>query len=483
MITGPHAVADNETLSFDLCVIGAGAVGISLALELADSSLRVGLLEAGGFEAPEIDSDHPYRGKVTGLPYSLEGSRLRYFGGTTNVWGGWCLPLDPLDFQARSYLPLSGWPLDYSEVLPYYRRAQQICEGDPPGFEYRDLQSRPPGEEFFATYDPDFSVRLLRYSPPTRFGVRYRSALEASPNVSCFLHSTVTELLLDKGEVTQVLVRSGEKTFRVEAPRYVLAAGGIENARLLLHSGRNGVGNESGYVGRCFADHVGALIGWMLASDNIPYTPYYEGATRVLPHLCFSEQFSLENQLLNCGLILGASQRRELLANDYLSSSILFPGWRGSPRSTFHGVVARMETAPNPESRVTLGPERDRYGVRRVVLDWRLSGMEMVCLERVARLLAAKVGRSNLGRFRQTFWGSQARESDLATQGHHMGTTRMSRNPGRGVVDSHCRVHTVANLYVSGSSVFPCFGFANPTLTIVALAVRLAEHLQESAES
>ena len=481
MFASPQSIQNQDTIEVDVCIAGAGAAGITLALELEGSGLKVCLLEGGGFEPPELSTSHPYAGKNAGEPYELLTTRLRYFGGTTNHWGGWCRPLDEIDFRPRPFVPLSGWPIQRAELDPYYIRASKVCEIDPPGYELDELpgQSRPQ-EEFFHYYDSEFVTKAFRFSPPTRFGTRYRDNIRLSRSVTTFLDSTVVEIEKPGRQVARLRVRSGEKTFFVKARLYIIALGGIENARLLLHSDRHdpqGVGNESDYVGRCFADHLGKTVGTILTSLKSPYIQYVRGGARIMPHLSFRNEYLVKHELVNFGIVFLESSQDYPLGPDYFADARLYSGWEGSREPKLFYVVVRFESTPNPDSRVTLIGERDRNGMRRVLLDWRRNQIEFLTLERVSELLARKVGHRNLGRFRRTF--RPERDRRFTYQAHQVGTTRMSSEPSFGVVNTDCRVHSAENLYVAGSSVFPTFGFANPTLTIVALAIRLADHLKQ----
>ncbi len=498
MFESPDSVPDSATLEFDLCIAGAGAASITLALELCNSGLRVCLLEAGGFKPPKIDNSHPYAGESIGRPYPLLGSRLRYFGGTTNHWGGWCRPLDPIDFRKRSFVPLSGWPLQRVHLDSYYRRAARICEIDPPVFELNELPislisrifggaRRRREEEFFHRYDPDFAVKNFRFSPPTRFGQRYRLQLERSDSVTCYLNSTVVEIVKPGKQVTRLRVRADGKKFFVRARAYVLALGAIENARLLLesdHYDQPGLGNESDFVGRCFADHIGKTVGAILTSRQVPYMTYRESGIQLLPHLSFQEEFLLKNKLVNLGIIFSSSLGDEFLTADYGSDRRLFSGWKGSQTKAVLNIIARVEPTPNPESRITLSNQKDANGVRRVCLDWRLNSTELESIDKAMDLIARKVGCNNIGRLKRTFYsGAKSSEEYYSFQYHQLGTTRMSEDSSFGVVNADCRVHSIQNLFIAGASVFPTFGFANPTLTIVALAIRLADHLRTQLKS
>lgn len=479
----PGSVRHDQSLECDVCVAGAGAAGIALTLALEGSGLDVCLLEAGGFEPPPFDDAHPYAGESVGVPYSLLASRLRYFGGTTNHWGGWCMPLDPIDFRVRSFVPLSGWPFDRDALEPYYAHAARLCEIDPPAFALRKL---PGGDrtaaDLLGNHDPDFTVKVLRYSPPTRFGTRYRPRIEQSKQVRCFLHSTVVEIEAARGTVSRLRVRAGEKQFFVKARAYVIALGAIENARLLLCSDRThpgGLGNESGFVGRCFADHIdNRHLGQALLPSRTPYFRLYDlGGLVVMLHLSFRDELLETHELVNFGIVLTRKWTPEhTLAAGYFDDPRLYPKWRGRRPDKF-GVSVRLEPTPNPDSRVTLLAERDAHDMRRVRLDWKINSLELDAVERIAGIFGRKLGRSGIGRFRPGE-PSRRRYDEYRFQSHQMGTTRMSANPRFGVTDADGRVHSLDNLYVAGSSLFPTFGFTNPTLTLVALAFRLADRLK-----
>ena len=490
MLDWPNQVENGANLEFDVCIAGAGAAGITLALELENSGLSVCLLEGGGLQAPRISVDHPYNGESVGRNYNLLTTRLRYLGGSTNHWGGWCRPLDPLDFASRPGIPLSGWPLDRAELDPFYKRASAICEINPPGFEVNELPATGDSQtEYFSHYDADFTTKNFRLEPPTRFGSRYLPELKNSRVTTCFLDSTVVEIQTRGSRVTALRVHSTGKEFSVRAKVFVLALGGIENARLLLHSDREhsrGIGNQSDFVGRCFADHLGITIGRVLASEQAPYVPQNVNGIQILPHLSLTDELLVQHQLINFGITFLNVQSRAipLMGVDYLSAPLFSREWEGSPRTRLYHLLVRLEPLPDPESRLSLSRQKDSYGVRRVRLDWKVHGLEFECLERILDLVARKIGAANLGRVLQIFQNRLIDREILGTyQSHHLGTTRMARNPDQGVVNVDGKVHSMENLYIAGSSVFPTFGFANPTLTIVALTVRLASHLRSRLAS
>ncbi len=248
-------------LETDLCVIGAGAAGITLALSLRDAGFRVLLLESGGLEYEEA-TQALYEGDNTGLPnYDLDASRLRFFGGTTNHWASWCRPLEPEDFKPADSSDIRTWPLSRADLEPYYRGAQNLCELGP--YNYNDLTPwlRASGMTALALDEGKLKTTLFQIGPPTRFGTKYRDALAQAANITVFLHANVVELQTDETASRVLGVRATSlegPEFEVTARITVLATGGLENVRVLLLSNRvqkAGLGNTHDVVGRYFMDH------------------------------------------------------------------------------------------------------------------------------------------------------------------------------------------------------------------------------------
>jgi choline dehydrogenase-like flavoprotein len=479
-----RALPPGATIEAHVCVVGAGAAGIALARELSRSGLDVCLLESGGL-GPEPGPQDLARGEIAGAPYCpLDANRARQLGGTTGLWAGWCRPLDDSDFQARAWVPDSGWPLGREELRPYYRRAGALCELPPSDGDPEAGPWRPDGMPL--PLDPERIVtRVYRLSPPTRFGQVYRPELAASRHARVLLHATAIELETDgPGEsVTCVRAAAATRPFAVKARHYVLAGGGIENARLLLASRRTaatGLGNAHGLVGRYFMEHVHFHSGYLaLAPAWRRRAALYAGRGRAEVGRFFVSPRAQEREgLLNWTASLERWRPDRAAAAAWLrGEGRARPRWRELLPGTLR-LHETIEPLPNPDSRVTLGPERDALGMPRVRLDWRPSPEERTTSRRARALLDQALRQAGLGRIVATTGDDDAWPPPRqGTRGHHMGTTRMSADPRRGVVDPRCRVHGVRNLYVAGSSVFPTGGAGTPTLTLLALALRLADHL------
>src|ERR1019366_438203 len=269
-------------LETELCIIGAGAAGITLTLSLCDAGFRVLLLESGGLELEEA-TQALYAGGNTGLPnYDLDTSRLRFFGGSTNPWASWCRTLEPEDFKPADPADVRTWPLSLAELEPYYRVAQTLAELGPYNYDELSPWLQAGGMAALAVDPRRLKTTLFQVGPPTRFGSKYRDALARAGNITVFLYANVLELQTDAtaGRVTGVSATSLDGPhFEVTARIVVLATGGLENVRLLLLSNRvrnAGLGNTYDVVGRYFMDHP-----WMTGAGFASRDPEDTGITLV----------------------------------------------------------------------------------------------------------------------------------------------------------------------------------------------------------
>jgi choline dehydrogenase-like flavoprotein len=511
MIIDARSVPAGTVLKAPVCIVGAGAAGITLAREFIGSGFETLLLESGGIEFASETQDL-YQGAIVGRPFEdLTTSRLRFFGGTTNHWAGVCAPYDAVDFEER--FPYHGWPFDRAYLDPWYRRAQDVCQLGP--FEYAAAQWGITPEQLTPPFDgPAFVCKILQQSPPTRFGPVYEPELRRAAKVKVYLQANALGFFLGdhQGEVGELAVATlSGVTFAVRARIFVIALGGIENTRLLLLSGKpggNGLGNEHDLVGRYFMTNLVYHGGTIALSDpNVdldaftgPYPKPHGGVGLrkfyYLSQVGLSAKYVRERHLPNAKFFwgdpsllnrLGGSDRTLLndlsLAIGNVDRTAGFGGRKISFASAARSLELTWNSAqlPNPESRVLLGAERDPFGFRRVAIDWRVTAGDKEKAIATHRLLGAEVGRTGFGRLRSTldFTDDTTWPEGFYGDEHHMGTTRMHVDPALGVVDQNCRVHSLANLYVAGSSVFPTSGAVNPTLTIVALALRLADHIKE----
>lgn len=532
MLIDARTIPKNTTVPADVCIVGGGAAGITLARELIGQSFDVCLLESGGLQF-DIATQALYQGRSVGFPYlPLEATRLRFFGGTTNHWGGASRPLDEQDFARREWVPYSGWPFDRAHLVPYYERAHAVLQLGPFVYSGTDWESATVTRAAFAGRTLNSAV--FQQSPPTRFGQVYREELARARNVRTYLNANALEIETNATAHTVARLRVSSlarNDFFIAARVYILAAGGIETARLLLLSDKvnpSGVGNANGLVGRFFMEHP--IAGWATPGiiaplkfplrfyeDRVPGTLVRDGiaSNATLWGFIAPTQETLRRQrLLNFGIAVrrtpepdpdaveSARRFKHSLATGEWPEDIwkhvgnviadlddvAAHGWRkliGRERPAEKiEVMYWSEPQPNPDSRIYLSDELDALGQRRVVLDWRLTEHDKRNMQAALQLLATELGKAGLGRLRIDPRVSNGEwERVFLPSFHHMGTTRMSTDPALGVVDPNCRLHDVSNLYVASSSVFPAAGHANPTLTIVALALRLADHIKEQMKN
>lgn len=492
MLTDARTVDAGHTFEADVCIAGAGAAGITLARSLAGSGLSVMLLESGGFERDE-PTQALYEGKVVGQDYwALHTSRLRYFGGSTNHWTGWCRPLDPIDFEARPGM-LGGWPIDYAELLPFYELAQRDCELG--RFEYRaDVWAERYRARLTSLSDPLWETIAWQFSPPTRFGHTYRSELVDSDAVHLVTHANLANIGLAppgrRVERFDVRCLSGP-AFSVRAQAYVIALGGLENPRVLLASNDvnpAGVGNQYDSVGRYFSDHPHSVIGQIMLGADFEeggYTGVIKQGDGAAVRFSWALSEEARRRLDLPGISVTVDPLTPEAAGDDLESigvGSLMEQLHAAPTKYKFALFLRAEQPPTRESRVKLGSTRDALGMRRIELEWRVPAPLDDKVRQAVKMLAVTLGQRSIGRVR-SFPHAESKPKDawptLWGGHHHIGTTRMSEDPRYGVVDQNCKVHGVDNLFCAGSSCFSTAGYANPTLTVCALSRRLGAHLRE----
>lgn len=552
MIGDARAIVRDSVLSADVCIIGGGPAGITIALQLLRSGLRVLLLESGG-DKPDAATQALYEGEVAdpALHSPPDTYRQRRFGGSTTIWGGRCMPFDPIDLEPRPWAPNASWPIDYAALARVYPEANLLCEAGACVYDARAVTAggmRPIIAGFMPeAFDTD---RVERFSCPTDFGRRYGPRLAAAEDMRVLLHANVTRLLtsLDGVRVDRVEVQTlAGNRFEVQASQFVLAMGGIEVPRLLLASRDRhaaGIGNAHDLVGRTYMCHIAGTIGELRL--RVPRADVWHGYEVAPDGTYCRRRIALrpeQQRRLEIGNIVfrlhhpripDPSHRTGALSAIYLAKHLIsyeygkrltgheadglrtwllhaanvttdpfgsvrfllhWVRWRMLAQRKFPSVIIRpranlfsldfhAEQVPNRESRVGLAETRDRFGLPQVRIDWRYAPEDVRTVATAFDLLQRSVAESGAGTLTlapdETDIDAVVRR-DGAYGGHHIGTARMGSSATSGVVDADCRVFGMNNLFVAGSAVFPTSSQANPTLTIVAMAIRLGQHLKAEA--
>jgi choline dehydrogenase-like flavoprotein len=496
----------------DVCIVGAGAAGIALAVELERLGKSVLMLEGGG-EQLEDAAQEPYQSEVVGHEHrGIHTGRFRAQGGTTLKWGGQILELDPIDFSERSWVPESGWPFSKQELTPFYARALEI-EGVDASIQqdaavWKELGLPVP---HFKDLEPYFS----RWCPEPNFATLHRSKLDG-PAIEIWLHANAVELLLEGEEVQGIRCRTqGGKNAIFRASEYVFCLGTIESSRFFLQP-RTGASrlpwNDSGLLGRHFQDHIDAN-----AASVIPRSPaefhnafdnVFLGGRKYHPKLKLAPAMEREAEVLNVAAtmyflsdideelaaIKSTAKRllrgklREVESREAMQMLRNLPllfrqSWRYAvehrafnPPGASIQLRVHCEQAPDTGSSITLSEERDSLDLLRTRLDWKIEPVEIRTIQRFVE--TAKVALDSLAEIvpqPSLYDGNFATHCDDSN--HHMGGMRMSASPTGGVVDPDLRLNGTRNCYVCSGAVFPTSGFSNPTHTLLALAVRLARHL------
>ncbi|BBH45955.1 FAD-dependent oxidoreductase [Pseudomonas sp. KU43P] len=468
---------------YDVCIIGAGPAGITLALHLAKAGWQVVLLEGGGHEyAPR--SQELYKCTSSGLELYAEETRLRFLGGTSNHWAGRCRPFTASDFAVQPPGNLPGWPIPYAEIERYLPAAMDIVDL-PQGKEFQPLNAGLKGG--------DFDADRFLLSPPTRFAQKYGAALNETPGLDVFLNCNCVDLEFDQasGRLSSVQVSDYERNRqRLVARQFILATGAIENARQLLNSQSlqaAGVISRDGMVGRCFMEHLNVDMGTFILRDGQDgsqhqyYTTdafvaeYRAGkgnvTTAVLDDVrTYGRTAEVKHFLENLACEMGVASKIAFIAN------FSCPG---------DGVISTMiEQFPNVQSHLSLLDEKDALGVGKVNVNWALSDDDRHTIKCIGSELAKQFAEMGLGFVKlNEFVYDPSLPLKLQPHAHHMGTTRMAASPEFGVVDSDCKVFGTHNLYVAGSSIFATSGASNPTMPLLQFALRLADHLDEKLKT
>lgn len=517
MLINGEQLPQGVELQTDVAIVGAGPVALTLAEHLAGPQCRVMLIEAGG-QTETSPATSLLKGESVGQPISLTASRRKAFAGTSSHWteatGLRVRPFDWIDFEARPGVRETSWPIPATEMAAAYQQAHY----------YLGLANDYRPERWPNEARAGLPQAMFQFAPHRVF-VEKLDAMKAAQYVEVVLNSSVTELRRDDEStaVGKLEVRClNGNAFSVRARVVVLAGGTIENARLLLASRSDvpaGLGNESDNVGRYFMDHpsidagfIAGLSGPSLAAARAFAESRDAEGVKHQPMLWPGEKILEKEGLLNGAFWISlvhpsfaspgvqAARRINHLrtarpARRALAGAIATAVTRPYPVARFAWDKARRRTSgttlalrvlteqvPRRDSRVTLSERRDAVGMPLARVDWRISEQDVRSVRRLQEVARDQLRQAGIGELDGLIDPTRD-DLPFVSNYHHLGTTRMHRDAQHGVVDADLRVHTVPNLFICGGSVFPTGGYVNPTLTMVALAIRLARTVSAEVEA
>jgi len=498
----------------DVCIVGAGAAGITLAVEFAGKGKKVLLLEGGG-AVREDSSQALYDSEIAGLPHrGIHTGRIRVKGGTTVRWGGQILELDALDFTPRPGVPESGWPFPKTELTSFYERALKLegladVERSDEAV-WRDLKLP------FTQFD-GLEAYLSRWCPEPNFARLHDKTLTTHPNIHLWLHASAVELMTDGETATGVRCRTLTDVETIfKARRYIFCLGGIESSRFFLQPRPGGLPwNRSGLLGQHFQDHIdcnAAVIEPLdLASFHDTFDPIVTHGFKYLPKLRLVPHLQAQLGTLNIGSTMSFEDTGKVRFQAKLTIRNLMRGrfsevtgdnlrhtakhvpmlfsqaWRYYVQRRAYApptvrILLRIhcEQEPTSHSSITLTDQRDPLGLFRIRFDWQVSERELETIRQY--VLVAQRSLAGVARIvpdEDLMSGSPDFFKRCDDSNHHMGGMRMSTSDATGVVDTDLRLYGLTNTYICSSAVFPCSGFSNPTHTVLALALRLSDHLND----
>jgi hypothetical protein len=518
---------DQQHMQCDLCIVGSGPAGITLATEMAKSGLHIVVIESG---QTAVNNNIQALNNIQSTGKTFRPNfinRLRMLGGTSNLWPGRCMPLEPIDFSSRSWITHSGWPISYEEYAQYLPKAAKILG-------IADSQADAKNLAMPSVAIPidlnTFSIKLAVWAKsPLRFAKKLNKRWASLSNISLVTGFTACAYSFNQNasRLEQIHCRSlSNKTLSISATRFVLCSGGIENARILLIAKQQNphATFDTDNVGRFFMDHPRAVKGSIRLNKGVNWGEFLghpvAGGIKQMG-IGLSAQVQQQQQLLNSYICLepranvvvaksydtAVQTVKQLMSKGSTSKRLYFTSFDSiagmayqlTPKEILPNwlyciycwlrsfikehkrdlvIINQCEQLPNPDSRITLSDKKDTFGNPIASIHWQMSDAEIKSIQAIHQALGSWLKQQGIGELKTSVTDIQ--ESDFDEASHHIGTTRMSNEPETGVVDSNLKLHGISNLYVCGSSVFATSGSGNPTWSIVAFALRLANHLGKS---
>jgi choline dehydrogenase-like flavoprotein len=512
MLIDARSLEPGSIIEARYCIIGSGMGGAAVAQKLAAARQDVLIVEAGGLEmnagsVASITAEH------VGRSFNMPLTRCIELGGTSNQWHGICAPLDELDFETREWVQGSGWPITRRQMNGYYGQAADML-GVPGDGHFEPGEMKSSLADRLGDFDTNRAVvdpKLVHFKKPP---VRWKQTLvqlARAGTLRCLLNASALELIVapNGSTVGELIVGTRGTRVTVRADVFIVCAGALETPRLLLNSRRvcvKGIGNDRDLVGRYLLDHpvghycklrfhhptraplyaslplsgdVGMMAGLMMRPDQQRQRRLANHYVWIRPSVSaarIDDELLLSFLAVRSARDLSLRQAIAIVTNRDIAYRILVHRFGIRPKFRFGDLFFMTEQLPNRDSRVALSGRGDEYGYPVAAVNWQLLAEDIDGFLEYARVLfeeGLQSGQHTLARVDDpSIW-----DRTLASAAHHLGTARMASSPRDGVVDENLKVFGMANLFVCDGSVFATAGSVNPSLTITALGIRLAEHL------
>ncbi len=453
--------------NFSIAIFGSGPAGITTALELEKKNIKCLLIEAGDENYSEI-SQKFYEGKIVGdLITDLSTSRLRQFGGTSGHWGGWSKPMEKYNFDL--------WPLNASDLNIYLKRTCEILN-------INNQFRKSSLNEFFNQVEFQYST--------VGFADKFKNHINKSNNIFLVLNTQLSHFVGSNNNTDYAICITNSVIKKIRAKYFVLACGGIENSRILLWTRKQNQGfidNELP-IGKYWMNHPWILGGKGIISKKKLKKKMknnfleYDGVI----HFAAKKELIIKKEILSAGIYMSAKEDMKLYKEIVKDILCVAPEYGRKIAAKLYkkslkcgNVFMNLEEDPNPNNKIILDEEKDKFGIPRVKLYYKKSRHSLKAAKLVLEEFANLCRNEDLGRIAIKDSIYNLEEFDSMAANHHIGGTRMGVNKSDSVVNIDLNVHNINNLYVSGSSNFVTSGYRNPTFTIVNFAIRLAEKINE----
>ncbi len=496
-----------DNVNCDICIVGSGPAGLSLFSEFQNDNIKIIILESGKINPSSYHQNLNEGYSIGPRSLNLVSSRLRCFGGAGKLWAGVCRPMDNYDFE-KNHFQYSGWPINYQNIVKYYKKASELFNLNYEIFSSEKYQKQTKlGSRFNEFTRKGALINGVTYQRVNTFDRdltnKFQEKLFLSSNFHLITNATVTNMMqMKKGKISHLVATSQSgRTIEVSAKRFILCAGAIENARILLYSNLYKEVKNNPYIGSCFMSHPAFKeAGTLITDKDNPKCEYHEDDLRgdfgfeVNPverkknkilrhniHLSEARNFEFTQKKENASSVI--MKNLHILKNFTDKVSCKFLG--GEIGSKYWNLDIAIEQEPRTDNFIKLSDNFDSLGKRKIEVFWdSVNNLEMRTVSEAVKTVGRESVLSGLGicEFSEPHVNKEIFKQDDAIN-HHIGTTRMAKSKDSGVVDLNLRCFGLDNLFITGSSVFPTSSIVNPTFTIVALSLRLGEYLKNDLQS